>query len=110
MIELFEFEVKGIEGSSFSDEGVDRFITQFLESRGLYWGGGYGPDYVTGVVATEQSFDLNVLIDEFINFFRDANSIILRIITDPQNLTDMNRLENRKNVTFEPYTDDDESE
>lgn len=104
-IELFEFEVKRLDGTSFTDEEIDRLMTQFLEPRGLLWGGGGGPDHVQGVVSTERNIDLKVVLNEFAGFLRDTDAIVIRLITEPNNLGGLERLEKLENVSFEPYTE-----
>lgn len=106
MIELFEFNVTRPDESTFSDEEISWFINDFLEPRGLFWGGGGNSNSVHGVISTDQNIDLNFLLAEFIGFFNDTDTIILRLITDSKNISLTTQLEKRQNVTFEPYMDD----
>jgi hypothetical protein len=106
MIELFEFNVTRQDESTFSDEEVSRFINDFLEPRGLFWGGGGDSNSIHGVISTDRNIGLDLLLGEFTGFFNDTDRIVLKLITGSGNLSYMAQLKNRQNVTFEPYVDD----
>ncbi len=82
MKDILEFRAFTRENSFFfSDKNADDFIF-FIESKSLYWGGGYGKETMQGGLYGDR--DLNVdkqaLSKELTVFFRDINeNIILEI-------------------------------
>lgn len=101
MIELFEFRVDRPDEFSFLDEEVKLFVTDFLEQRGLFWGGGGDSNCMQGVVSTNGSIDLNLLIEEFIGFFKVTDKIVIRLINGSGNRPRITHSTQRQNVTFE---------
>ncbi|WP_294299260.1 hypothetical protein [uncultured Chryseobacterium sp.] len=82
MKDILEFRAFTRESSFlFSDKNADDFIF-FIESKSLYWGGGYGKEMMQGGLYGEGdlNIDKQALSDDLTVFFRDINeNIILEI-------------------------------
>lgn len=61
----------------FTDNAVNDFI-YFIESKSIYWGGGYDKDYVQGSLYSkrENIIDKDILTVEVGNFFKRLNEKI----------------------------------
>jgi hypothetical protein len=78
MKDILEFRACTLENSFlFSDENIDDFIL-FIESKSLYWGGGYGKEFIQGglYVDKDLNIDKKTLSDELKAFFKNMNGNI----------------------------------
>lgn len=78
MKDIFEFKAF-IDNDTFhfTDEVIDRFI-ELIESKSVFWGGGYGENYMQGGLYCDK--DLNIdeenLQTEIVAYFQKLNDNI----------------------------------
>lgn len=73
MKDLFEFKVFIDKDSfHFTDEMTDHFI-KFIESKSIYWGGGYGENYMQGSLYCDENLKINEenIQNEIVAYFKD---------------------------------------
>jgi hypothetical protein len=104
VVELFEFEVLRDSGPSYTDRDWERLVSEILEPRQLFWGGGCGGDYFRGVISSEESADVDEVIKAIADFFSPNDRITIRLIAGPDRSSTHGMSVNQRNVSFEPYT------
>lgn len=99
MEELFEFEVYR-KDVVITDDYISNFIEIVLDKNSLYWGGGYDLTKINGAISIdeEKSFDLNLIISEFVNYFSPQDKIIIKVYESQFDKIDSHTFVNYKNL------------